>query len=82
MYLYRVKDSEVLLTAIRDGLGLLIWEQDAFAYADGWDEVGSRYRGLRAGVRFLRRPQIAIDTYNGIRYILRMIADLADKERL
>jgi hypothetical protein len=38
----RVKDSEVLLTAIRDGLGLLIWKQDAFASADGWDEVGSR----------------------------------------
>ena len=77
-----MKDSGALPADIRDGLGILIWEQDAFAYADGWDEVGSRYRGLRAGVRFLRRSRIAIDTYNGIRYILRMIVDLADKERL
>ena len=50
-YLSRLKDSEVLLTAIRDGLGLLTWEQDAFAYADGWDEAAGRYRGLRAGVQ-------------------------------
>jgi hypothetical protein len=40
-----------LLAAIRDGLGLLTWEQDAFAYADDWDEAASRYRGLRAGVQ-------------------------------
>ncbi len=50
-YLSRLKDSEVLLAAIRDGLGLLTWEQDAFAYADGWDEAAGRYRGLRAGVQ-------------------------------
>lgn len=47
LYLSRLKGSEVLLTAIRDGLGLLTWEQDAFAYADGWDEATGRYRGLR-----------------------------------
>ena len=51
LYLSRLKDSEVLLTAIRDGLGLLTWEQDAFAYADDWDETAGRYRGLRAGVQ-------------------------------
>jgi hypothetical protein len=51
LYLSRLKDSEVLLTAFRDGLGLLTWEQDSFAYADGWDEATGRYRGLRAGVQ-------------------------------
>jgi predicted AAA+ superfamily ATPase len=51
LYLSRLKDSEVLLTAFRDGLGLLTWEQDGFAYADGWDEATGRYRGLRAGVQ-------------------------------
>ena len=50
-YLSRLKDSEVLLAAIRDGLGLLTWEQDSFAYADDWDEAAGRYRGLRAGVQ-------------------------------
>ena len=31
----RLKEPAVLLGAIRDGLGLLMWQQDAFAYADG-----------------------------------------------
>jgi hypothetical protein len=39
----------VLLGAIRDGLGLLMWQQDAFAYADSFDEASGRYRGLRCG---------------------------------
>ena len=47
IYLPRLKDSSVLLGAIRDGLGLLTWEQDAFA--DSFDESASRYRGLRGG---------------------------------
>ncbi|MCC6131982.1 MAG: DUF499 domain-containing protein [Acidobacteria bacterium] len=49
VYLPRLKDSSVLLAAIRDGFGLLTWEQDAFAYADTYDESAGRYRGLRAG---------------------------------
>ena len=39
----------VLLGAIRDGLGLLLWQQDSFAYADSYDEAAGRYRGLRCG---------------------------------
>ena len=39
----------VLLGAIRDGLALLTWKQDAFAFADSFDESAGRYRGLRAG---------------------------------
>ncbi len=49
LYLPRLKDSTVLLGAIRDGFGLLTWEQDSFAYADSFDESAGRYRGLRGG---------------------------------
>src|ERR1019366_5117557 len=49
LYLPRLRQSEVLFRAIRDGLGLLTWSQDSFAYADSFDEAAGRYRGLRCG---------------------------------
>jgi predicted AAA+ superfamily ATPase len=49
LYLPRLKDSSVLLGAIRDGFGLLTWEHDSFAYAESYDEAAKRYRGLRGG---------------------------------
>lgn len=49
LYLPRLRDSDVLLAAVRDGLGLLLWSQDSFAYADSFDEGAGRYRGLRCG---------------------------------
>ena len=49
LYLPRVCDPTVLLTAIGDGVGLLTWEHDAFAFADSFDEEAKRYRGLRGG---------------------------------
>ena len=48
-YLPRLKDSTVVLAAIRDGVGLLNWQQDAFAFAEDYDEQAQRYPGLRAG---------------------------------
>ncbi len=48
-YLPRVSDTSVLLDAISEGVGLLTWEHDAFAYADSFDEEAERYRGLRRG---------------------------------
>ena len=39
----------MLLGAIREGLGLLTWEQDSFAFADSYDENAVRYRRLRGG---------------------------------
>jgi predicted AAA+ superfamily ATPase len=48
-YLPRLRDTAVLLDAVRDGLGLLLWTQDSFAYADSYDEAAGRYRGLRCG---------------------------------
>jgi hypothetical protein len=47
LYLPRIKDSVVLFKAIQDGLALLTWEQDTFAYAESYDEESGRYRGLR-----------------------------------
>jgi predicted AAA+ superfamily ATPase len=49
LYLPRLKNPLVLVGSIRDGLRLPTWEQDAFAYADSFDETAGRYRGLRAG---------------------------------
>ncbi len=48
-YLPRLKDSSVLISAIRDGVALLTWVQDSFAFADSFDEAAGRYRGLRGG---------------------------------
>ncbi len=49
LYLPRLKDVDVLLEAVRDGLNLTTWEHDTFAYADGWDDTKKRYRALRGG---------------------------------
>src|SRR5208337_2171082 len=49
VYLPRLKDSDVLVDAVRDGVKLITWRQESFAYADGWDVEKGRYRGLRAG---------------------------------
>ncbi|PTQ56106.1 MAG: hypothetical protein BSOLF_0824 [Candidatus Carbobacillus altaicus] len=47
VYLPRLKHPSVLVRAIRDGLSLLSWERDSFAYAESYDESNKRYRGLR-----------------------------------
>ena len=39
----------MLVGAVRDGVGLLTWEEETFAFADSFDEVTGRYRGLRGG---------------------------------
>jgi predicted AAA+ superfamily ATPase len=49
LYLPRLKEPAVLFEAIREGLRLLTWSQDSFAYAESFDEEGQRYRGLRCG---------------------------------
>lgn len=48
-YLTRLKSPDVLTYAVRDGLGLLTWESESFAYADSINEESGRYRGLRCG---------------------------------
>ncbi len=49
LYLPRLLSSHTLTQSISNGLGLLTWEQDAFAWADEYDKVAQRYRGLRCG---------------------------------
>jgi hypothetical protein len=49
LYLPRLQGSEVLAQAVRDGLRLMTWAQDSFAYADSFDETKGRYVGLKAG---------------------------------
>lgn len=69
LYLPRLKSSDVLLDTLRDGLDLMTWEEDAFAYAESFDEKTGRYRGLRGGqavsmnssfVGMLVRPDVAM----------------------
>lgn len=49
LYLPRLKVPGLLLNAIQDGIQLLTWHSDAFAYADSYDEAAKRYRGLVCG---------------------------------
>ena len=49
LYLPRLAGTEVLMQAIRDGLALLTWQRETFAYAEGYDEAAERYQGLRVG---------------------------------
>ena len=49
IYLPRLQEPAVLLDAIRDGVSLLTWTHDAFAYGDAYNEGEERYPGLRAG---------------------------------
>ena len=41
----------MLLKAVQDGLSLMMWRDESFAYADSFDEATGRYLGLRAGQR-------------------------------
>ena len=68
LYLPRLTSAEVLARAVEDGVGLLTWEHDAFAFADDFDEDGKRYQALRSmqGVRvtadsrgFVVKPAVA-----------------------
>jgi hypothetical protein len=49
VYLPRLTSSAVLLDAIRNGVNLLTWVQDGFAFAEAYDDAAKRYKGLVAG---------------------------------
>jgi len=49
VYLPRLKNTEVLLSAIRDGVQSLTWERETFAYAESFDVEHNRYLGLKTG---------------------------------
>ena len=43
LYLPRLKGPEVLLRSIGDGVSLITWEQETFAFAESFDEDAGRY---------------------------------------
>ena len=49
LYLPRLLAPSVLAQTIGNGLGLMSWRSESFAFADGYDEEADRYLGLRAG---------------------------------
>jgi predicted AAA+ superfamily ATPase len=59
LYLPRLIKPGVLTEAARSGVALLTWEQDSFAYAEGFDAVAHRYRGLQCTVDLALRPDDA-----------------------
>ena len=48
LYLPRLRDDEVLLGAVQDGIASFSWNPETFAYADAFDEDADEYRGIRA----------------------------------
>src|SRR5439155_14248730 len=67
VYLPRLKNSTVLLDAIRNGLQSPTWQRETFAYADGWDEGKQLYINLQAGTPvalidsgLLVKPEVAL----------------------
>ncbi|MEF8755195.1 MAG: Swt1 family HEPN domain-containing protein [Accumulibacter sp.] len=77
IYLPRLRDSSVLLHAISDGVSLLTWVQDGFAFADRFDDAAGRYQGLRVGQMLkltdahapglVVRPEVALRQVDGER---------------
>jgi len=49
LYLPRLRDEQVLVAAIQDGVANPVWQAETFGYAEAWDEQRRRYQGLRAG---------------------------------
>ena len=48
---------QVLVVGIRNGLNLLTWREDSFAYAEGYDGATKKYKALQAG----RSVRVTID---------------------
>jgi len=59
LYLPRLAGPEVLVKSICDGIALLTWRSDTFAYAESFDEAAGRYRGLRGGQMVSVSPESA-----------------------
>ncbi len=54
LYLPRLASFEVLVAAISDGVSKLIWQDETFAYAEGYD--GNRWVGLSIAKHVNARP--------------------------
>jgi hypothetical protein len=53
-YLPRLASFDVLAAAISDGVSKLVWQDETFAYADGYD--GARWAGLSTAQHVMARP--------------------------
>jgi hypothetical protein len=53
LYLPRLRDTDVLLAAVQDGIASLTWERETFAYADSNDASSHRYLGLKVGQQII-----------------------------
>ncbi len=62
VYLPRLKKPSVLVDAVREGMSLLTWMQDSFAYANDFDEEAGRYKGLR----FAQPVNVSADNPDGL----------------
>jgi len=67
LYLPRLRDTDVLLAAVRDGVAALTWERETFAYADSYDATRQRYLGLKTGQQIMSsldgllvKPEVAV----------------------
>ncbi|MCA9037991.1 MAG: hypothetical protein KDA91_22860, partial [Planctomycetaceae bacterium] len=57
LYLPRLRNDRVLLASIQQGISMLMWADDGFAYAQDFDADRNRYVGLCAG----RSTQVSAD---------------------
>src|SRR6266571_2522356 len=53
LYLPRLRDTDVLLAAVRDGIASLTWERETFAYADSNDASSHHYLGLKTSQQII-----------------------------
>ncbi len=58
IYLPRIRNTQVLLAAIEDGVKSFSWDVETFAYADGFDKNTNRYLGLVGG----RQARVRLDS--------------------
>lgn len=49
LYLPRLKNDRVLISSVEQGISMLTWADDGFAYAQNFDGDRNRYVGLTAG---------------------------------
>lgn len=78
LYLPRLRDSGVLLGAVRDGVASLTWNPETFAYASTFEEKAGRYHGLVAathpaavidGLSLIVRPDTAFRQFESDRQL-------------
>ena len=68
LYLPRLKNEDVLYSAIRNGVNILTWQTETFAYSAGWDDEKKRYQSINpstqsynfdSGKSLIVKPDIA-----------------------